>query len=255
MSHKDKWNPDLYDSRLGFVSGLGRGVVELLAARKGERILDLGCGTGDLTWEIAETGAIVTGLDQSAAMLQTARAKYPRLRFIQGDAESFRSSETFDAVFSNAALHWMKRAEDVARAVWLALAPGGRFVAEFGGKGNVAAIAESIAGVMEEDFGIVAESRNPWFYPSIGEYAALLERQGFRVAYAIHFDRPTPLTDGENGLDHWLELFASSFFEGLDARQKLEAIRRIKDRAKPLIYEDGVWIADYKRIRIAAFRP
>ncbi len=216
MNSINSWKPELYDSKLGFVSEFGRGVVALLDPKPQETILDLGCGTGDLTHEIAKTGAIVTGMDLSAPMIGKARSKYPDIEFTTGNAQSFHLEGKFDAVFSNAALHWMKEASQVIACVWDALRHGGRFVAEFGGKGNVGLIADAIAEVLSRDFGIDNPlDRNPWFFPSIGEYSQLLESQGFRVAYACHFDRDTKLEDGEDGLDHWLTSFGDDFFCGV----------------------------------------
>ena len=161
------WDADLYDSKIGFVSERGKEVVNLLNPQPGERILDLGCGTGELTYEIARSGAIPLGIDLSPTMIEKARRKFPDLQFAVVNAETFRTTEQFDAVFSNAALHWMKGAAAVIKSVWLALRPGGRFIAEFGGKGNVNTIMQGITGVLAEH-GISAAERNPWYFPSIG---------------------------------------------------------------------------------------
>lgn len=249
----NNWDAELYDDKLSFVSRLGRGVVELLDPRPGERILDLGCGTGDLTREIAGAGADLLGIDNAQSMIEKARLKYPDIPFMVANAETFRTAELFDAAFSNAALHWMKNASKVAESVWLALRPGGRFVAEFGGRGNVEAITGGIYGVLAE-YGTSAEERNPWYYPSIGEYSTLLEKQGFWVVYAIHFDRPTRLEGGENGMKHWLDMFAGSFLEGFSQSEKNLLYKKIENRLKPALYKDGTWIADYRRIRVMAVK-
>jgi trans-aconitate methyltransferase len=141
---KNDWNAQLYDSKLRFVSEFGKDVVALLHPKAGEKILDLGCGTGDLSFEISKLGASVVGMDLSHSMIQEALAKYPNLQFKVENGEEFRTEEKFDAVFSNAALHWMKRAANVIESVWIALKPGGRFVAEFGGKGNVELVDQRI---------------------------------------------------------------------------------------------------------------
>jgi ubiquinone/menaquinone biosynthesis C-methylase UbiE len=248
------WNAHLYDEKLGFVSEMGKALIDLLAPQKGEKILDLGCGTGDLAYQIARSGAIVTGMDASETMIEQARHKYPEITFIVGDGETFRTADRFDAVFSNAALHWMKRAPLVAESVSRALRPGGRFIAEFGGKGNVGHIAEMVEEVLAKHYSINASGRNPWYFPSIGEYASLLERHDFRVAFAAHFDRPTPLPDGENGLYHWLDICAGTFFQGMSQQLKEEAYLTIKEELKPNLYQNGLWTADYKRIRVAAVK-
>lgn len=249
------WKPELYDDKMAFVSGYGMEVVNLLQPKEGERIIDLGCGTGDLTYEISRSGAEVTGIDLSEPMIVKARTKYPQLHFEVGDAEQLQVANPVNAVFSNAALHWMKDAAQVVQSVWSVLEPGGRFVAEFGGKGNVEGIVKSITQVLKE-VGINADQLNPWYYPSLGEYAGLLEQQGFRVVYAVHFDRPTKLEGGESGLDHWLNTFADGiFFQGLTDLVKKDLYRRISDVARKQLFVDGLWNADYKRLRIAAFKP
>lgn len=150
---KQVWKAYDYDRQLSFVSAYGKGVAELLAPQPGERILDLGCGTGDLAYEISASGALVTGMDDSAEMMERAKSKYPELTFMTGDGQNFETETPYDAVFSNAALHWMKDAAGVVRSVYGALKPGGRFVAEFGGKGNIDGIYQALKTV----FAIIME--------------------------------------------------------------------------------------------------
>ncbi len=247
------WDAKLYDDKFNYVSGFGKGVIELLNPQSGERILDLGCGTGDLTGLIAKTGAVPVGIDLSPAMVEKARQKYPHISFAVENGENFRTTEQFDAVFSNAALHWMKKASKVVESVWLALRPAGRFVAEFGGKGNVETILLGISDVLAE-YGIFASELNPWYYPSIGEYSTLLEEQGFRVTYAVHFDRQTPLAGKEDGLKHILDMFCGSFFLEFSSSQKEIIYKKVEDRLISLLFRDGTWIADYKRLRVMAVK-
>ncbi|MFD1177487.1 class I SAM-dependent methyltransferase [Paenibacillus puldeungensis] len=249
------WKPELYDDKMAFVSEYGKEVVNLLQPKAGERIIDLGCGTGDLTVEISRSGAEVTGIDLSKPMIDKARTKYPSLHFAVGDAEQLHPTRPVHAVFSNAALHWMKNAAKVAESVWNVLEPGGRFVAEFGGKGNVEGIVNSITQVLKEE-GIDADQLNPWYFPSLGEYSSLLEQQGFRVVYAVHFDRLTKLEGGERALDHWLDTFTDgNFFYGLNDQVKNDLYRRISDVARKQLFDDGCWYGDFKRLRIAAIKP
>lgn len=255
MSSMNSWKPELYDSKLDFVSEYGKSVVALLAPRENETILDLGCGTGDLTFEIAQFGAKVVGMDLSSSMIEKARLKYPELAFYVGNAEDFAMEESFDAVFSNAALHWMKNPEKVIQCVWNVLNPAGRFVAEFGGKGNVETIIKAIENVLLEEYGMDGKKVNPWYYPSIGEYSTLLEQQGFRVTYAVHFDRPTPLKDGIKGLNHWLNSFGDDYFHPYSEREKEEIFQKIREKIKRSLFHDGSWYADYKRIRVVAIKP
>jgi trans-aconitate methyltransferase len=214
----------------------------------------LGCGTGDLAVEIAKAGAQVTGMDQSGTMISSARTKYPDIHFIVGDGEQFTLDARFDAVFSNAALHWMKNASGVIGSVHHALKSGGRFVAEFGGKGNVDTFVQAFYEVMPR-YGINPAERNPWFFPSIGEYTSLLEQHGFQVRIAEHFDRPTPLPQGDKGVMHWLEGFGDAFFKGLNDADKQAAKQEVYESAKHnLQVVNGVYQADYRRIRIAAVK-
>ncbi|TBL75117.1 class I SAM-dependent methyltransferase [Paenibacillus thalictri] len=255
MSSSNVWKPELYDHKLGMVAELGKGVVELLNPQKGETILDLGCGTGHLTKEIADLGAQVIGMDYSQPMIESASKQYPEIRFFVGDAEQFTVEERFDAVFSNAALHWMNRPERVVSCVWDALKPDGRFVAEFGGQSNVETVLNAMVQVLTQQFGIDASARNPWYFPSIGEYSKVLEHQGFRVTYALHFDRPTRMKDGELGINHWLASFGGDFFKGLSEADIAEACGKIAEMIKPRLFYDGAWHIDYKRLRIVAVKP
>ncbi|MEK8126893.1 methyltransferase domain-containing protein [Paenibacillus filicis] len=256
-SPSQQWNAQHYDEQISFVSQLGRGVVALLNPQPGERILDLGCGTGDLAEEISRTGAECTGIDYSQDMIDQAKVKYPSLQFRQADGEVFRleaGEQPYDAVFSNAALHWMKRPELVVESVWLALRPGGRFVAEFGGAGNVGRIVQAICREME-NLGLDWKSRYPWYFPTIGEYASILEQQGFRVGFAELFDRPTRLSDGDNGMRHWLQAFAGTFLKGLSTQEKEQVVDSCIRELRPSLFNGEYWEADYRRIRVHAVKP
>ena len=249
-----QWDASAYDQRNSFVWKHGKGVVELLAPGSGERILDLGCGTGHLTNQIAAAGAEVVGIDVSAAMIEEARRLYPSLRFEIADGCNFHFDQPFDAVFSNAAIHWMKDQEAVARRVWEALKPGGRFVAEFGGKGNIHALRTALAQAIKaagEQVGFESFAR---YYPSIGEYATLLEATGFRVGLATHFERPTKLDNGEQGLRNWLFTFTDNILESIPADKREAVISNVERELRPKLFTDGSWFADYRRIRIAAYK-
>lgn len=254
MNSTNVWKTQLYDNKLAFVSEFGKDVVQLLSPTPGETILDLGCGTGELAYEIAQLGANVKGMDLSPEMIGTARSKYKHIPFLIGNADSFQLDEKFDAVFSNAALHWVKNAEQSIRCVWDVLNNGGRFVAEFGGKGNVSTITNAIHQVLDEEYGIDAAQLNPWYFPSIAEYSTLLERQGFRVTYAAHFDRPTKMKDGEDGLSHWLSGFTDDFFKELIGVDRQVIFHSIADKVREKLFHDGSWYVDYKRIRISAIK-
>jgi trans-aconitate methyltransferase len=246
------WDAALYDGKHSFVWKYGASLIELLAPQPGERVLDVGCGTGHLTAQIAAAGAEVVGIDKSAGMLEEARRSYPGLRVELADAADVAFDEPFDAVFSNAALHWMTEPERVAVNIARALKPGGRFVAEFGGKGNMRALIVAVADALEAMGYPSAGAASFWYFPSIGEYAALLERQGLEVTSALLFDRPTPLEGGDEGLRVWLKMFGASFMAALSAEQQAELVQRVEERLRPTQYREGTWIAPYRRLRVVA---
>ena len=248
------WNSELYQSSHPFVWQFGRDLLNMLAPKAGERILDLGCGTGQLTADIANSGAEVVGLDLSAEMIAAASANFPRLRFELGDIAAANYSSEFDAVFSNAALHWVRDQNAAIHAIARALKPGGRFVFEMGGRCNIQQIwsaaiqALSAMGVKDP------EKLSPWFYPSIGEYAPMLESRGLLVTFAVLFDRPTPLEGGEQGLRAWLEMFGMFASNVLRPQQREELMQRIEAITRPTLFHDGQWTVDYKRLRMIAVK-
>ncbi|MEP7339107.1 MAG: methyltransferase domain-containing protein [Acidobacteriota bacterium] len=243
-----KWDSELYNQKHAFVFQYGEDLLSLLDAKPGERILDVGCGAGQLTKQIADAGAEVTGLDSSPEMIATARAAYPEINFLIADASDFSFAEPFDAIFSNAALHWVERAEDAIVCMSQALKPGGRFVVEFGGKGNIANIASSLEQAVHEVGGIEVKATN--YFPRIGEYTSLLEKHGIEVASAVLFDRPTKLEGGEDGLENWIMMFRGPRLNGLNDDERREVIERVKRQLRDTQFKDGDWFADYRRLRI-----
>jgi trans-aconitate 2-methyltransferase len=245
------WDANRYDGHHAFVWQQGAALLELLAPLPGERVLDLGCGTGHLTAQAAAAGAEVVGLDLAPTMIEQARRAYPQLRFVTGDARDFTFDQPFDAVLSNAALHWVKPPEKVIASVARALKPGGRFVAEFGGRGNVRAIADALARGAEA-MGIRDWQPN-WYFPSLGEYAALLEAGGLETTFATLFDRPTPL-QSEDGMRQWVAMFAGGLLDAVPAGAREHFLTRVEAELRPTLYHDGVWHADYRRLRVVAWR-
>ena len=248
---EDLWNANLYDQKHHFVSTYGSDLVQLLTIRQGDKILDVGCGTGTLTNEIAQKGAIVVGIDQSANMISTASAKYPTISFHVMDATTMTFEQEFDFLFSNATLHWIKDAKHVAEAMYQSLKPGGKMVIEFGGKGNVETITNELIKQIHTHGLPFYSSDFPWYFPSISEYTTLLESIGFKVELAHLYDRPTPL-DGENGLRNWLDMFSPTFFSKLDVVVKESIMESTVFALKEKLYRNGQWIADYRRLRIIA---
>lgn len=249
---KTNWNPALYQAKHAFVWQGGAGILDWLAPQSGERIVDLGCGTGELTARIARSGARVLGLDASPEMVAAARAAFPEIEFRVADAATFELDEPADAVFSNAALHWVKEAGSAARQMALALKPGGRLVAELGGRGNV----EGMGRAVREARAALGLSRaeNPWYFPSLGEYAGVLEGAGLRPMRMELFERPT-LLEGEEGLTTWLEMFGAGLLAGLTSQERETVVKKTAELARPSLYRDGAWWADYVRLRVYALKP
>ncbi|NDJ22447.1 methyltransferase domain-containing protein [Nostoc sp. B(2019)] len=254
ISLPNNWNTALYEDKHSFVWQYGEDLLQLLNPQPGELILDLGCGTGQLTEKIAQAGAEVRGIDHSPAMIEKAKQNYPHLRFDVADASNFHVDQPLDAVFSNAVLHWVKEADKAIASIHQALKPGGRFVAEFGGKGNVQAIANALYTALEAIGIPKAQVVNPWYFPSVGEYATRLEQQGFDVIYATLLARPTPLAEGEAGIANWIQMFATTLLAGLSAEQQMHIIHVVEQYLKPTMYQQGTWTADYRRIRIVAIK-
>ena len=249
----DLWNAQLYNRQHQFVSELGQSALQLLNPTKDEDILDLGCGTGDLTAKIAQHAHVI-GIDQSKNMIELAKENYPTLSFMVADACHLPFENKFDAIFSNAVLHWIKTPEMVAQSIFKSLKPGGRFVAEFGGENNVEIItSQLIAQIKQAGFPFQKEDF-PWYFPSIAEYTSLLEKIGFKIQLAYHFDRPTPLI-GDDGLRNWIEMFSPTFFTKLSSAEKQAIIAQTEIACRPYIWKENQWIADYKRLQIVAYKP
>jgi trans-aconitate methyltransferase len=250
----DAWDAGEYDDRYSYVHQYGESVVDLLDPEPGERVLDLGCGTGHLTADLAGRGATVHGIDASAEMIRAARERYPELSFEQADARAFAAGEPFDAVFSNAALHWIPGADHdaVLAAVREALAPGGRFVAEMGGTGNVEAIVRATTAVLD---GRGYDADTPWYFPGIDEYAPRLAAAGLEPRRAVLFDRPTEL-EGANGLRDWLGMFGDSLLGAVPDEEQNAVVDAVEDRLRGELFDAdrGAWIADYRRLRFVAVR-
>lgn len=247
IKEAQSWSAEGYARNARFVADLGQPVLELLAPRPGERILDLGCGDGALTVKLVQAGADVVGADASAELVAAARALGLDARIADGQALAFDAE--FDAVFSNAALHWMKQPDAVIAGVRRALKPGGRFVGEFGGHGNVAAIVTALVAALNAR-GLDGAARVPWFFPTPAEYAAKLEAQGFRVDSIGLVPRPTPLPTGMRG---WLDTFANPLLDGVDTAACGAILDEVQALLAPSLRDQsGNWSADYVRLRFAA---
>ena len=239
-----QWNAAGYASRARFVAELAAPLVDLLDPRPGEHVLDLGCGDGVLTAEIHARGAMVVGVDASSEMAAAARDRGLDARVMRGEAIAF--SERFDAVFSNAALHWMRDLDAVFAGVARALKPAGRFVAEMGGEGNVASVVRALEGALGRR-GLRAPS--PWIFPSPQAVASLLSRHGFRIETLEAFGRPTRLP---GDLADWLETFAGDHLALVPPPERAAFVEEVRAALRPRLHSPAGWTLDYVRLRFAA---
>ena len=241
------WNSESYAENARFVTDLGAPVLALLNPRRGERILDLGCGDGVLTKKIADLGCQVVGVDSSPAFISSARKL--GLEVIETNAFDLDLSPVFDAVFSNAALHWMKDADVVIGRVARALRPGGRFVAEMGGDGCVKTIHSALINELDRR-GYDGPAANPWYFPTVEDYGARLVAAGFDVRYIELIPRPTPLPGDVMG---WLATFSGCFTAVLPDAERADYLECVRERIKPQLCDSkGNWTADYVRLRFEA---
>ncbi|MEM6753480.1 MAG: methyltransferase domain-containing protein [Cyanobacteria bacterium P01_C01_bin.38] len=249
----NNWNSLLYQEKHAFVWKYGENLLQILKPQPNELILDLGCGTGQLTAKIAESGAEVIGIDSASEMIEKAQQNYPKLKFKLDNARNFELSQPIDAVFSNATLHWIPQADEVINRINKSLKTGGRFIAEFGGKGNIESIVKALYLALEK-IGFDNPSKlNPWYFPSIGEYTSKLEKQGFEVVYSNLFYRPTLLQENA-GLANWIKMFAGNFFTELSEEEIFQVIQDVEKQLKPKLYQQGNWFADYRRIQVKAIK-
>lgn len=251
MSSGQTWDPNDYAENARFVADFGGAVVDLLDPQPGERILDLGCGDGALTEEIVRRGAVVVAVDSSASMIEAARLRGLDARAADGHDLPFESE--FDAVFSNAALHWMTRPDNVIRSVVRSLNPGGRFVAEMGGKGNIATIQTAMHAALARR-GVHVDPGMNRYYPAVDEYRERLQAGGFEVKDIFTFARPTPLP-GDIG--NWIRTFDRAMLERLPEDERRALIDEVREVLRPTLYraDEGRWVADYVRLRFVALKP
>lgn len=242
------WNAQEYTDDFQFVHRYGESVMELLTAPKGSYVIDLGCGNGALTEKLREKGYQVKGLDASADMLKQAAILHPDIEFEQADAVEFSLDRKADAIFSNAVFHWIDDQEKLIANLAENIRPGGELVFEFGGKG----CAESVHAALEK----ACLKRGyaylrTFYFPTVGEYAPLLERNGFRVEYAVLFDR---FTEQKNGIEEWISMFNRQAFRHVPEEEREEIIQEAVETCRSKLYVDGKWYVDYVRIRMRARR-
>ncbi len=247
-----KWDTTKYINNFSFVSKYGEDVTELIDAPSNSFVVDLGCGSGALCSELVDKRFRVLGIDASEDMLNAAAALYPDIDFMAADALDFKLDEPADVIFSNAVFHWIDsdRQDDLAENIASQLKTGGELVCEFGGKGCAAKVHKALSEVFAEHG---REYESTFYFPTIGEYATLLERHGFRVEYATLFDRPTEQF-GEDGLEEWIRMFIANSFAEVDAETAAAMIAETAERLRDELYVGGKWVVNYVRIRVKAIK-
>ena len=246
-SPTQSWSADLYASHASFVPHQGVAWVDALGPLDGLDVLDLGCGDGVLSRRLVERGATVVGVDASPELIAAAKDKGLDARVVDGRELAF--DREFDLVFSHAALHWMKPPQPVLRGVRHALRPGGRFVADMGGAGNVAFEAAALEAALDRR-GLDGKAANPWYFPTPNMYRQFLDEAGFIVDAIESFERPTPI---DSDIEGWLATFAETFLRQVDTAERAVVIAEVADSLRPHLSDDaGNWTLDYVRLRFSA---
>tara|TARA_B110000003_G_scaffold63194_4_gene63667 strand:+ start:11721 stop:12512 length:792 start_codon:yes stop_codon:yes gene_type:complete len=249
-----KWDTELYNKNYSYVYNYGESLLKLLNPKKNERILDLGCGSGQLTFKINKISKKTIGIDKSAEMITNAKLRYGNVKFLICNAENFKFKNKFDSIFSNATLHWIKNYRSVIKCMYENLKLNGKIVLEFGGKNNVKTIIDQLRSSLKKRGYLNQSKLELWYFPSAEEYSKELELAGFKVVLAKSFNRKTELTNQKDGIKDWISMFAKSFFKGVDLIDVEEIKTEVQEGIKEKCFTNGKWYADYKRIRFVAIK-
>lgn len=246
---KKEWDERNYSENFKFVHQYGEKLLDLITVPPGSFVVDLGCGNGALTQKLAKSYKVI-GIDQSPQMLQKAKQLCPNVEFLCEDACTFTLESKADAVFSNAVFHWIENQDKLIENIAANLNPGGELVFEFGGKGCADTVHKALYKAFDK-YGY--EYRQDFNFRSIGEFAPILEKHGFKVEYARLYDRPTP-QNGANGLENWIRMFVTTAFNGVAEKDKDQIIRDAAEICRPSLFKDGVWCVDYVRLLMKAVK-
>lgn len=238
-----KWNSILYDKSQSFVSEYGNDLITLLPSDKNQCILDLGCGTGDLTMKLSEICDEVVGIDGSEEMIEAAKVKYPHLNFQVLDACLLPWENKFDIIFSNAVFHWILDQEILLKRIYIALKDRGSLISEFGAYGNISAIESAYSSV-------VPSYKSPFYFPTVESYSAVLKKAGFNIQKVYDYDRPTPLSDGKYGLRKWMTQFFSNNLSSYNNLEQENILKKVESLLENQLFDGEKWVADYRRIRV-----
>lgn len=254
MDKKPEWNASLYNDKHAFVYEYGAELIQLLSPKQHEDILDVGCGTGQLTYQISQDARRIVGMDQSKEMIKNARLNYQQIDFRTAEVTSFNFEEQYDAIFSNATLHWVLEPDLAITRMKDHLKTKGRLILEFGAQGNVDTILTQLRKSLKQHNYLKQSQLKCWYFPSQDEYKSKLLKQGFSVDYCEEIDRPTILADEKTGIIDWLSMFGNRFFDGISQQEASVIKREVQEALKPKCLVDGQWIADYRRIRVVAIK-
>lgn len=245
------WNASFYADKHRFVAACGMRLLEFVDRSRGRSILDLGCGTGELTAELAVNGADVLGIDASADMIRLARETYPTLHFKILDALRLNFDAEFDTVFSNAVFHWIPDQDRLLGCIRQALKPDGRLVCEFGAADNARQVLATLFIVFAQHG---RRFEHGFFYPTPDAYSQRLELNGFKPERVIAYDRPTPLRDGEAGLRNWIMQFLHPAFTSFSSAEQKAILSETETRLRPHLWDGIQWTVDYRRLLAVAHR-